>query len=124
MSKKPKHEEQHETEDPKTEHPKHKVEFTGQSMGKPELIAAVQEAGQGYSKKDATASVNAVFKFIEDQLAIGNRVQIVGHGTYETVNRAERNGKNPQTKEPMVIPAKRVPHFKAGSTLKKAVEVK
>ena len=100
-----------------------KKDFTGNIMSKPELIAAVQEKTGG-SKKDATTSVNAVFKIIEEQLATGNRVQIVGHGTYATVDRDARVGRNPQTKEPIQIPAKRVPTFDPGKGLKDAVLIK
>jgi len=100
-----------------------KADFTGEIMNKPELIAAVQEK-TGSNKKDATASVNAVFKIIEEHLAKGNKVQIVGHGTYATVDREARTGRNPQTKEPIQIPAKRVPTFDPGKGLKDAVLIK
>jgi len=100
-----------------------KSDFTGEIMSKPELIAAVQEKTGG-NKKDATANVNAVFKIIEEQLAEGNKVQIVGHGTYATADRGARTGRNPQTKEPIQIPAKRVPTFDAGKGLKDAVLIK
>ena len=100
-----------------------KASFTGEIMNKPELIAAVQEKTNS-NKKDATASVNAVFKVIEEQLSKGNKVQIVGHGTYATADRGARTGRNPQTKEPIQIPAKRVPTFDPGKGLKDAVLVK
>lgn len=100
-----------------------KAEFTGEIMNKPELIAAVQEKTD-ISKKGATASVNAVFKVIEEQLAAGNKVQIAGHGTYATADRDARTGRNPQTKEPIQIPAKRVPTFDPGKVLKDAVLLK
>ena len=98
-------------------------EITGQTINKTEFVEAVQEITKG-NKKDTTAAVTAVFKVIEDQLAKGNKVQIVGHGTYGTAGREEYTGRNPQTKEPMLVPAKRVPTFKAGKTLKEAVKLK
>lgn len=89
-------------------------------MNKAELIAAVAEASN-ISKKDTEAVVKATFEVIEKAMANGDKVQIVGFGTFETRDRAEREGKNPQTGEAVTIPACKVPAFKAGKALKEAV---
>lgn len=90
-------------------------------MNKTELISSVVEQS-GLTKTDATKAVNAVFGSIQDALANGDKVQLIGFGTFETRERAERTGRNPQTGEDMVIPAMRVPAFKAGKELKEAVK--
>ncbi|NMA69202.1 MAG: HU family DNA-binding protein [Desulfitobacterium sp.] len=90
-------------------------------MNKAELVAAVAEKAE-FSKKDAEKAVNAVLASIEEALARDEKVQLVGFGTFEVKNRAERIGRNPQTKEEIVIPASRVPAFKAGKALKEAVQ--
>ena len=84
-------------------------------------MAAVAEKAE-FSKKDAEKAVNAVLASIEEALARDEKVQLVGFGTFEVKNRAERIGRNPQTKEEIVIPASRVPAFKAGKALKEAVQ--
>ncbi|MBQ0018879.1 MAG: HU family DNA-binding protein [Clostridiales bacterium] len=90
-------------------------------MNKAELIAAVaQEAG--LSKKDATAAVAAVFGEITKALAKGEKVQVLGFGNFETRERGERTGRNPQTGEEIKIAASKVPAFKAGKALKDAVK--
>lgn len=89
-------------------------------MNKTELIAAVAETAE-LSKKDAEKALNAVVSTITNALAEGDKVQLVGFGTFETRERAERMGKNPQTKEEIVIPACKVPAFKAGKGLKEIV---
>lgn len=90
-------------------------------MNKTELINSVVEKS-GLTKADATKAVNSVFGSIQDALANGDKVQLIGFGTFETRERAERTGRNPQTGEDMVIPAMRVPAFKAGKELKEAVK--
>lgn len=90
-------------------------------MNKAELVAAVAEKAE-VSKKDAEKAVNAVLASIEEALARDEKVQLVGFGTFEVKDRAERVGRNPQTKEEIVIPASRVPAFKAGKALKEAVQ--
>ncbi|MBO5269706.1 MAG: HU family DNA-binding protein [Clostridia bacterium] len=89
-------------------------------MNKTELIAAVAEAA-GVSKKEATAVVEATFDTIATAMANGDKVQIIGFGTFEARERAEREGLNPQTKEKVMIPASKVPAFKAGKALKDSV---
>lgn len=90
-------------------------------MNKADLVAAVAEKAE-VSKKDAEKAVNAVFASIEEALARSEKVQLVGFGTFEVKDRAERTGRNPQTKEAIVIPASKVPGFKAGKALKDAVQ--
>lgn len=90
-------------------------------MNKADLIAAVAEKAE-LSKKDAEKAVNAVLSAIEEALARDEKVQLVGFGTFEVKNRAERIGRNPQTKEQITIPASKVPSFKAGKALKDAVQ--
>ena len=90
-------------------------------MNKAELVSAVAEKAD-MSKKDAEKAVKAVFEVIEESLAQSEKVQLVGFGTFEVKDRAERTGRNPQTKEAILIPAAKVPGFKAGKALKDAVQ--
>ena len=90
-------------------------------MNKTELVAAVA-AKADLSKKDAEAAVAAVFDAIKDALADGDKVALVGFGTFAVKERAARTGLNPRTKETITIPAAKVPSFKAGSALKDAVK--
>ena len=89
-------------------------------MTKTDLINAVAKA-TGLNKKESGSAVNAVFEAIENALAKGDKVQLVGFGTFESKERAARVGRNPRANIPVNIPAKRVPVFKPGSTLKSAV---
>lgn len=91
-------------------------------MTKVELINAVAERTQ-IAKKDAAAVVDAVFDEIQAALARGDRVQVVGFGTFEVRQRAARRGRNPQTGQELSIAARRTPAFKAGKGLKEAVLV-
>ena len=88
---------------------------------KQDVIAKVVEA-TGLTKKDATASVNAVFDTVKDYLAEGEKVQLIGFGNFEVRERAARQGRNPQTGEAISIAASKVPAFKAGKALKEAVK--
>jgi DNA-binding protein HU-beta len=90
-------------------------------LNKAELVSAVAEKAD-MSKKDAEKAVKAVFEVIEESLAQNEKVQLVGFGTFEVKDRAERTGRNPQTKETILIPAAKVPGFKAGKALKDAVQ--
>ena len=74
------------------------------------------------SKKDAEATVKAVLDAVTEALADGEKVALVGFGTFEVKERAARTGKNPRTGEAIEIPASKVPSFKAGATLKNAVK--
>ena len=89
-------------------------------MTKVELIAAVAE-NAGLSKKDAEQAVNATVEAITKALAEGDKVSLVGFGTFETRERPARKGRNPRTKEEITIPATTTPAFKAGKALKDAV---
>ncbi|MDR9756485.1 MAG: HU family DNA-binding protein [Thermacetogeniaceae bacterium] len=89
-------------------------------MNKAELIGSVAEKA-GMPKKDAEKAVNAVFASIEEALAKGDKVQLVGFGTFEVRERAARTGRNPQTGEEIQIAASRVPAFRAGKALKDSV---
>lgn len=90
-------------------------------MNKTELIAAVAEK-TGLKKKDAEAAVAAVFATIADQLAAGEKVQLIGFGSFEVKARAEKEGRNPFTGEAMKIAASKRPVFKAGAALKAQVK--
>lgn len=89
-------------------------------MNKVELVSAIAEKS-GISVKDAEKAVKAFTGVVTDALANGEKVQLVGFGTFEVAERAERNGINPKTKEKITIPATVVPKFKAGKALKDAV---
>ena len=89
-------------------------------MNKTELIAAVAEAA-GISKKDAASAIDATFDAITAAMAKGDKVQVVGFGTFEARERAAHEGRNPQTNEKVMIEACKVPAFKAGKALKDAV---
>ncbi len=90
-------------------------------MNKTELVAAVA-AKAGISKKDADAAVAAVFASVEEALAKGEKVQLIGFGTFEVRERAAKEGRNPKTGETIKIAAAKVPAFKAGAALKNAVK--
>ena len=89
-------------------------------MNKTELIAATAEKAN-LSKKDTEAAVNAVIDVITEALKKGDKVQLVGFGSFETRERAARVGRNPKTKEEIKIPASKVPAFKPGKALKDAI---
>ncbi len=90
-------------------------------MNKTELVAAVA-AKAAISKKDAEAAVNATIDAIAEALKANDKVALVGFGTFEVRNRAERMGKNPQTGAAIKIAASKVPAFKAGKALKDALK--
>ena len=89
-------------------------------MNKTELVAAVAAKAE-LSKKDAEAAVAAVVASITDALADGDKVSLVGFGTFEVRTRAARTGQNPRTGEKIKIKAAKAPAFKAGKALKDAV---
>jgi DNA-binding protein HU-beta len=89
-------------------------------MTKAELISAVAEKSD-LTKKDSEKAVAAVIDAITEALVAGDKVSLVGFGTFEVKSRAARKGINPRTKEPMPIPASKLPAFKAGKALKEAV---
>ncbi|CAB1130109.1 non-specific DNA-binding protein HBsu [Candidatus Hydrogenisulfobacillus filiaventi] len=89
-------------------------------MNKAELIADVAERA-GMSKKDAERAVNAMVESIEQALTNGERVSLVGFGTFEVRTRAARVGRNPRTGASLEISSSKVPAFKAGKALKDSV---
>ena len=89
-------------------------------MNKTELVAAIAEKA-GLSKKDAEGAVKAFTDTVAEQLKAGEKIQLVGFGTFEVAERAARTGKNPQTGEAIKIPASKAPKFKAGKGLKDVV---
>lgn len=91
-------------------------------MNKTELIAAVSEKS-GVTQKDSKKVVEAIFDVIKEDVAAGNKVQIIGFGTFESRKREARSGINPLTKEAMVIKASVVPAFKAGKAFKAVMPV-
>ena len=92
-------------------------------MNKADLIAAIA-AKSGDTKKVAEASVNAFVDVVTETLKKGDKVQLVGFGSFEVRKRAARKGRNPQTKEEIKIPASKAPVFKAGKALKDLVNKK
>ena len=86
-------------------------------MNKTELIAAVAEKA-GLTKKDVEKTITATLETVKEVVAKGDKVQVVGFGTFEVSERAAREGRNPQTGETMEIKASKTPKFKAGKALK------
>lgn len=90
-------------------------------MNKADLVNAVAEKAE-LTKKEAEKALGAVLSTIEEALAQGDKVQLVGFGTFEVRDRAQRTGRNPKTGEEIIIPASKVPAFKPGKALKEAVD--
>lgn len=86
-------------------------------MNKAELVTAIAEKAD-VSKRDAEASLKAFTEVVAEELRKGEKVQLVGFGTFEVTERQARVGRNPQTGEEMEIPASKTPKFKAGKALK------
>ncbi|MBQ4529987.1 MAG: HU family DNA-binding protein [Lachnospiraceae bacterium] len=86
-------------------------------MNKTELIAAIAEKTE-LSKKDAEKAVKAFTDVVVEELQKGEKIQLVGFGTFEVSERAARTGRNPQTGAEMPIPASKAPKFKAGKAFK------
>lgn len=89
-------------------------------MNKTELVAAIADQA-GISKKDAEKALKAFTDIVGAQLKKGDKIQLVGFGTFEVSERAAREGRNPQTGKSMKIPASKAPKFKAGKALKDLV---
>lgn len=89
-------------------------------MNKAELVAAIAEKAE-VSKKDAEKMVGAFISTVTGELKKGEKIALIGFGTFETRQRAAREGKNPQTGAAIKIPASVVPAFKAGKALKDAI---
>jgi len=88
-------------------------------MTKQDLVSEVAKIG--ITKKEAAAAIDAVFDVVKDALAAGDKVSLVGFGSFSVKERAAREGRNPRTGKPLKIAAKKVPVFKAGKALKDAV---
>lgn len=89
-------------------------------MNKTELVAAIAEQA-GLSKKDAEAALKAFTDVVSNELKKGEKIQLVGFGTFEVSERAAREGRNPRTGETMPVAACKTPKFKAGKALKDIV---
>lgn len=89
-------------------------------MTRAELVATVAERS-GLDRKKADKAVSAVFEAVKQALVEGDKVQIIGFGTFENRDRSARKGRNPRTGELIDIPASKLPSFKAGKALKEAV---
>lgn len=92
-------------------------------MNKTELIASVAQKSD-LTKKDAEKAVKAVFSAVSESLKKGDKVQIIGFGTFEVRARKAREGRNPRNNKPIKIPASKTPAFKAGKQLKDMVNKK
>ena len=90
-------------------------------MNKSEIIAAIAEK-TGLSKKDSEKALSAFITVAEETLKKGEKIQLVGFGTFDVADRKARTGRNPQTGKPMKIEASKTPVFKAGKSLKDAVK--
>ena len=90
-------------------------------MNKTELVNSVAEAAE-LSKKDAAKAVESVFETIQEALAKGDKVQLIGFGNFEVRERAALKGRNPQTVQEIHIDASKVPAFKPGKALKDAIK--
>ena len=89
-------------------------------MNKAELVAAMSDKAQ-LSKKDAEAALKAFTDVVAEELKKGEKIQLVGFGTFEVAERAARTGRNPQTGAEMQIAASKAPKFKAGKALKDSI---
>ena len=89
-------------------------------MNKIELVAAIAEKTQ-LTKKDSEMALKAFIDVVSEELKKGEKIQLVGFGTFEVSDRAARTGKNPQTGSAIEIPASKAPKFKAGKALKETV---
>ncbi len=89
-------------------------------MNKSELVAAMADLS-GLSRKDSESALKSFIEVVTQELTKGNKIQLVGFGTFEVSERAARTGRNPQTGAEMQIPASKAPKFKAGKALKDAV---
>ena len=89
-------------------------------MNRMELVAAIAEKSE-LSKKDAEKALKAFTDVVAEELKKGEKIQLVGYGTFEVSERAAREGRNPQTGETMTIAASKSPKFKAGKALKDAL---
>lgn len=89
-------------------------------MNKVKLVSSVAQKS-GLSKKDSEKAVTAMLDSIVETVASGDKVQLVGFGTFEVRERQQRTGRNPRTREEIIIPASKQPVFKAGKSFKESV---
>jgi len=89
-------------------------------MNKSDLVSAIAEKS-GMTKKDSEKALQAFLDVVTEELEKGGKVQLVGFGTFDVAERKAREGRNPQTGEPMTIPASKAPRFKVGKSLKDSV---
>ena len=89
-------------------------------MNKSDLVSSIAEKSD-ISKKDVEKALNAFVETVEETLQKGEKIQLVGFGSFEVKERAERKGRNPKTREEITIPASKAPVFKVGKSLKDAV---
>jgi len=89
-------------------------------MNKAELVAAIAEKTE-LSKKDSEKALKAFIDVVTEELTKGEKIQLVGFGTFEVADRPARTGRNPQTKEEITIAASKAPKFKAGKALKDVI---
>lgn len=92
-------------------------------MNKQELVKSVTSKIEGTTQKDVAIVLDSILESITEELVSGDKVYLVGFGSFETVERAERMGRNPKTNEPMVIASSKAIKFKAGKSLKDAVNI-
>lgn len=90
-------------------------------MNKEDMVGILAQK-TGFIRRDAETAIDTVFQIITDALASGDKVQIVGFGTFEVKDRAPRVGRNPKANTPVAIPARKSPAFKPGKGLKEAVD--
>ena len=89
-------------------------------MNKSELVTAIAEKSE-LTKKDSEKALSAFIEVVNEELARGGKVQLVGFGTFSVVDRPARKGRNPLTSEPIDIPASKAPRFRPGKSLKDSV---
>jgi integration host factor subunit beta len=92
-------------------------------MTKSELIARLADRYPQLIAKDADFAVNTILEAMADSLSVGQRIEIRGFGSFALSNRPPRVGRNPKSGERVLVPAKRVPHFKAGKELRERVDI-
>lgn len=95
--------------------------MSNERIKKADLLKKIKENGDYVSSKEAEKALDAVISSITDTLAEGKKVQILGFGTFEVRQRAEKQAINPKTKIPYIQPAKKAPAFRAGNALKEVV---
>ncbi len=93
-------------------------------MTKAELVEKVSDKVDGLTKKQTEVIINTIFDSIKDSLAIGDKIEIRGFGSFKIRSRKQREGRNPKTGSPVSVPSKKVPFFKAGKELKELVDNK